>query len=68
MEGLLEGLGGMPNMPQAYHAVTTEKFTSTTFDALDAEILSVFPRSALITPDDVRGDEASREAAVLRRG
>lgn len=56
------------DLPPAYHAVTTEKFTSTTFDALDAEILSVFPRSALITPDDVRGDEATLEAAVLRHG
>ena len=56
------------DLPPAYHAVTTEKFTSTTFDALDAEILSVFPRSAVITPDDVRSNEDTLEAAVLRHG
>ena len=56
------------DLPPAYHAVTTEKFTSTTFDALDAEILSVFPRSAVITPDDVRSNEDTLEAAVRRHG
>ena len=37
-------------------------------DALDAEIASVFDRDQLITPDDVRGDAATLEAAVLERG
>lgn len=37
-------------------------------DALDAEITSVIDDVELITPDDVRGDEPTLEAAVLDRG
>lgn len=40
-------------------------FDRATFDALEAEILSVFERDAIITPDDVRGDAATLEDAVL---
>lgn len=42
--------------------------TADDLDALDQEILSVFPRSHLLTPDDVRGDRRSLEAAVLEHG
>jgi len=35
------------------------------YDALDAEILAVFPADRLITPDDVRGSYPTLEAAVL---
>jgi hypothetical protein len=42
-----------------------ERFTSSTFDALDAEIRSVFPPDELITPDDVRGRYDTLEQAVL---
>jgi len=35
------------------------------FDALEAEILSVFDRDAIIAPDDIRGDAATLEEAVL---
>lgn len=42
-----------------------ERFTSRTFDALDAEIRSVFPPDELITPDDVRGHFDTLEQAVL---
>lgn len=38
------------------------------FDDLDAEIRSVFPPSQLLTPDDVRGDRATLEEAVLTVG
>jgi hypothetical protein len=38
--------------------------TPADFDALDAEIRSVFPPSGLITPDDVRGTHSTLEAAV----
>jgi hypothetical protein len=38
--------------PQAH---TPEPFTSETFDALDAEIRSVFSSNEMITPDQVRG-------------
>lgn len=47
--------------PAAAHA---EAFTPEVFDALDAEIRSVFPQQALITPDDVRGGFATLQAAV----
>jgi hypothetical protein len=38
------------------------------FDALDAEIRSVFPPDQLITPDDVRGSRATLEDAILLDG
>jgi len=42
-----------------------ESFTESTFDALDAEIRSVFPAKELITPDDVRGHYETLNEAVL---
>ncbi len=44
-----------------------EPFTSATFDALDAEIRSVFPPAEMVTPDDVRGSYPTLNAAVLAR-
>jgi len=38
------------------------------YDALDAEIRSVFPEEQLITPDDVRGNFASLNEAILTAG
>ena len=35
------------------------------FDDLEAEILSVFDRDEVITPDDVRGDADTLESAIL---
>lgn len=35
---------------------------------IDDEILSIFPREQLITPDDVRGDSDTLEASVLAGG
>ncbi|HSY37851.1 MAG TPA: phosphatidylinositol-specific phospholipase C1-like protein [Acidobacteriaceae bacterium] len=43
----------------------TEPFTPAVFDALDAEIRSVFPAGELITPDDVRGRYKTLNEAVL---
>lgn len=40
-------------------------WTSELFDDLEAEILSVFDRERLITPDDIRGDHDTLEQAVL---
>jgi hypothetical protein len=40
-------------------------YTRDLFDDLEAEILSVFDRDRIITPDDVRGDHATLEEAVL---
>jgi hypothetical protein len=47
------------------HLTVPEPFTSATFDALDAEIRSVFPAGELITPDDVRGHYETLNEAVL---
>jgi hypothetical protein len=53
------------DLPAQYHATVTEKFTPSVFDALDAEIRSVFPANELITPDQVRGKHKTLEEAVL---
>ncbi len=37
-------------------------------DRLDADVRSVFPADRLITPDDVRGEGATLEESVLKRG
>ena len=42
--------------------------TPATFDALEAEIRSVFPPADLVTPDDVRGADPSLGHAVSTRG
>jgi hypothetical protein len=46
-------------------AVTAEPWTSATWDAMDAEIRSVFKESEIITPDKVRGNDPTLEQAVL---
>jgi hypothetical protein len=53
-------------LPPEYHARSPEKFTSATFDALDAELRAVFRPNEMITPDQVRGKHATLEEAVLR--
>ncbi|WP_260736784.1 phosphatidylinositol-specific phospholipase C1-like protein [Tunturiibacter lichenicola] len=47
--------------PQAHQA---EPFTSQTFDALDAEISSVFSANEMITPDQVRGSYDTLPEAI----
>jgi Phosphoinositide phospholipase C, Ca2+-dependent len=44
--------------------VVPPPLTTADFDALDAEIRSVFPANEMITPDDVRGTHATLEQAV----
>jgi hypothetical protein len=56
------------DLPPQYHARSPEKFTSATFDALDAEIRSVFSPNEMITPDQVRGKHKTLEEAVLHGG
>ncbi len=46
-------------------AVTAEPWTGVTWDAMDAEIRSVFKESEIITPDQVRGSYSTLEEAVL---
>jgi hypothetical protein len=48
--------------------VAPEPLTKATMDALDREILSVFERREIVTPDDVRGKFATLEEAVLTQG
>jgi hypothetical protein len=48
--------------------VMPEQFTPAVFDALDAEIGSVFPRNEMVVPDDVRGEHASLDEAVRESG
>lgn len=43
-------------------------FDKQDYRALDQEILSVFPRQRLITPEDVQGQYPSLEQAVLEQG
>jgi hypothetical protein len=57
--------GEMKQMPDA---VKTEPFTPAVFDALDAEIRSVFKPGEFISPDEVRGSASTLEAAVLAGG
>lgn len=45
--------------------VVPPPLTTVDFDALDAEIRSVFTPDEMITPDDVRGTHATLEEAVL---
>jgi hypothetical protein len=47
------------------HLTEPEPFTSSTFDALDAEIRSVFSPNEMVTPDDVRGHYDTLNEAVL---
>lgn len=51
-----------PDMP------ATEPFTPQVFDALDAEIRSVFKPGEYITPDEVRGNAPTLEASILNGG
>ncbi len=52
----------MPNAPNA------DVFTPAIFDAVDAEIRSVFKPSEMITPDEVRGSAATLNAAIRTGG
>lgn len=49
-------------------SVTPLKFDTAAFDALDAEILSVFAKSDLITPDQIQGSFPTLREAVLKHG
>jgi len=51
----------MPILPEATPAIP---FDAAQFDALDAEILSVIDRGRIITPDDVRGEHPTLNAAI----
>ena len=52
--------------PHPEFQVEPEKFTPAVFDALDQEIRSVFEAGKMIVPDDLRGNHATLEEAVLK--
>jgi hypothetical protein len=56
------------DLPEKYHATVTEKFTPSIFDALDAEIRSVFGARDMIVPDQIRGRHRNLQEAVLQGG
>jgi hypothetical protein len=60
---LIEAKDGPVKLPPG--AVVPIVYDTATFDALDAEIRSVFSDDEMITPDDVRGTHATLEEAVL---
>ena len=60
---LVETKQGKPTGSQ--QRTEPEPFSSATFDALDAEIRSVFSSEELITPDDVRGGYSTLNEAVI---
>jgi len=63
---LVETKEGKPkDMPWAQDA---DVFTPTIFDAVDAEIRSVFKQNEMITPDQVRGKFATLNDAILHNG
>ena len=51
-------------LPPHYHAPSPEKFTAATFDALEAEIRSVFKSGEMLTPDEVRGRRTTLEDSI----
>jgi hypothetical protein len=59
---LVETKEGKPKDMQ--YAVNAEPFTPALFDAVDAEIRSVFKQEEMITPDEVRGNAPTLVEAV----
>ena len=69
-ESLAEGADGLEiDLPDlGVEFVDPPDMTAQLFNDLEDEVRSVFDEDHLITPDDVRGDAATLEAAVLDRG
>jgi hypothetical protein len=61
---LIETKYDKPGAAPRTYAVPTEPFTAAVFDALDAEIRSVFPDKEIITPDQIRGQHATLPEAI----
>lgn len=62
---LLNAKEGAPSLPGGVSALP---FDEQAFDALDAEVRSVFSEAELITPDRVQGKHATLREAVLASG
>ena len=65
---LVETKQDRPGAQLPAYAVPTEPFTPAVFDALDAEIRSVFHADEIITPDAVRGTHATLPEAIADHG
>lgn len=69
-ESLAEGAEGiaieLPDLGVEF--IDPPDMSAELFDDLEGEVRSVFDEGQLITPDDVRGDADTLEAAVLDRG
>ena len=50
-----------------YEPVAVPAFTEQVLQQLEAEILSIIPRNKLVTPDDIRGGQASLNKAVKQQ-
>ncbi|WP_250564215.1 phosphatidylinositol-specific phospholipase C1-like protein [Sphaerisporangium fuscum] len=53
---------------EALGGAKSPKWDTTLMDRLDAEIRSVFPKNALVTPDDIRRPGLTLEQSVLKYG
>ncbi len=60
--------GATPPLSDDYVPAPVDRFSAPVWRALEAEILSLFPRDRLITPDLVRGDDATLKAGIARHG
>lgn len=59
---------GQPNGGDLFRFTSAIPFSEDNIYTVDEEILNVFRRDMLITPDDVRKDEVSLEAGLLKYG
>lgn len=59
--------GVIQNRPN-FEFVKPHQIGAPEFDALDAEIRSVFPADRVITPDSVRGEHATLDEAIRKNG
>ena len=59
---------GFPTFDAAGKAIQIEKFNRKTWDRLENEILAVFPRRVILTPDDVRGNHETLLKGIAQQG
>jgi hypothetical protein len=58
----------LSKLHMSFPTVQMEPFDSSSLNALDAEIRSVFPASEYICPDDVRGHSGTLNEAIRKQG
>lgn len=58
----------LPAVDESYEPTPMNPFRGQTWSALQQEILTVLPRDQILTPDDVRGDYATLNEAILSQG